>query len=147
MKMLKGVFNMMRYLPNENTVFDPMTVFDDFDQDFFGGSTTMKTDIKETENDYQVKAELPGFKKDGIHLDYNNDTLRIYANHDLTQEHKDEQGRVLRQERSSSNISRSFYLPGADADKIAATYDGGLLKLTLPKQAPETEDSHHIDIN
>lgn len=138
---------MMRYLPNENTVFDPMDVFDGFDQDFFGGSTTMKTDIKETDNDYQVKAELPGFKKDGIHVDYNNDTLRVNANHDLTKEHKDEKGRVLRQERSSSNISRSFYLPGVDQDNVKATYDGGILTLTLPKVTEDKADTHHIEID
>ncbi|WP_243676649.1 hypothetical protein [Secundilactobacillus collinoides] len=59
---------MMRYLPNENTVFDPMDVFDGFDQDFFGGSTTMKTDIKETDNDYQVKAELQDLRRTAFTL-------------------------------------------------------------------------------
>ncbi|HBF74357.1 MAG TPA: Hsp20/alpha crystallin family protein, partial [Lactobacillus sp.] len=59
----------------------------------------------------------------------------------------DEKGRVLRQERSSSNVTRSFYLPGVDEDNVKATYDGGILKLTLPKMTEDKQDSHHIAID
>ncbi|ANZ60512.1 molecular chaperone [Secundilactobacillus paracollinoides] len=141
---------MARYLINRNNEFDPMNIFNDmgnFGRNFFNGNSTMKTDINETDKGYEVKAELPGFKKDGIHLDYRDDTLRINASHDVAKEDKDEDGRVLRQERSSSNITRSFYLPGVDQDNVKATYDGGILTLTLPKVAEDQKDSHHIEID
>ncbi|KRK98886.1 molecular chaperone (small heat shock protein) [Secundilactobacillus odoratitofui DSM 19909 = JCM 15043] len=139
---------MTNYLANRNfNDLDPMNFFNDFGRKFFTDDSSMKTDIKETDADYQVNAELPGFKKDGIHLDYRDNTLRINAVHNLEKEDKDEDGRVLRQERSSSNITRSFYLPGVDQDNIKATYDGGLLKLSLPKMTEDQKDSHHISID
>ncbi|MTV82835.1 Hsp20/alpha crystallin family protein [Secundilactobacillus folii] len=140
---------MANFLANRDyNELNPMNFFNDFGnfgRQFFN-TDTMKTDIKETDKDYEVSAELPGFKKDGIHLDYRDDTLRINAVHNLDREDKDEKGHVLRQERSSSNITRSFYLPGVDKDNVKATYDGGILKLTLPKAIADKADSHHISI-
>ncbi|MTV82834.1 Hsp20/alpha crystallin family protein [Secundilactobacillus folii] len=142
---------MANFLANRDyDEMDPMNFFNDFGnfgRRFFNNNDTMKTDIKETDKSYEVSAELPGFKKDGIHLDYRDNTLRINAVHNIDREDKDEKGRVLRQERSSSNITRSFYLPGVDQDNVKATYDGGILKLTLPKLTEDKKDSHHISID
>ena len=149
-KIWKGFLNMAHYLANRDfNELDPMSFFNDFGNigKRFFSDDTMKTDIKETDADYQVSAELPGFKKDGIHLDYRDNTLRINAVHNLDREDKDADGRVLRQERSSSNITRGFYLPGVDQDSIKATYDCGILKLTLPKMTEDKQDSHHISID
>lgn len=141
---------MANYLTNRNfNDLDPMNFFNDFGnfgQKFFNNDE-MKTDIKENDQSYEVAAELPGFKKDGIHIDYRDNTLRINAVHNLDKEDKDEKGRVLRQERSSSNVTRSFYLPGVDEDNVKATYDGGILKLSLPKMTEDKQDSHHITID
>ncbi|KRK46922.1 Hsp20/alpha crystallin family protein [Secundilactobacillus kimchicus] len=141
---------MARYLANRNfDDLDPMNFFgglENFGRNFFSDNS-MKTDIKESDKDYEVSAELPGFKKDDIHLDYRDDTLRINGVHDLQRQDKDDDGRVLRQERSFSNVSRSFYLPGVDIDQVKATYDGGVLKLTLPKKATTKDDNHQISID
>ena len=80
---------MSNYLP---TVFgENLTdVFDDFDRSFFRGfgsvdralygkhaQNMMKTDVKETDNGYEVDVDLPGFKKDEIHLELSNGYLTI----------------------------------------------------------------------
>ncbi|CAI2611913.1 Acid shock protein [Apilactobacillus kunkeei] len=131
-------------------VFDPMNdFFGDFGKNFFNSvaGNQMKTDVIENEDNYVVSSELPGFKKDEIHLDYNNDTLSIHATHDLNKEDTNKEGKVLRKERTSSNIARAFYLPDIDIDNVSADYDGGILKITLPKQEVKDEEAHKININ
>lgn len=122
-------------------------------EDFFNGFgnnmanvNKMKTDVIEHDKDYQVNVELPGFKKEDIDLDYRDDTLSIHAVHDLNKESKDDNGKLLRRERTSSDVSRAFYLPNVEADQINAGYDGGILSITLPKSV-EKESKHSISIN
>ncbi|MCF6161703.1 MAG: Hsp20/alpha crystallin family protein [Furfurilactobacillus sp.] len=116
-----------------------------FDMTRHGGS--MRADVVEHDKDFEVSAELPGFKKDGIKLQYNNDTLTIQAEHENDREDKDDDGRVLRHERSYSNVNRSFYLPNVDRDNIEAHYDGGVLTIKLPKTDASEERNHDIEIN
>ena len=99
-----------------------MDVFNDFDRDFFRGfgrpehmlygknaQRMMKTDVKETDTGYELDIDLPGFKKEEIHLDLENGYLTISTEKAL--ENKEEKkGRVIRQERYSGTMSRSFYV-------------------------------------
>ncbi|GLB47375.1 18 kDa heat shock protein [Philodulcilactobacillus myokoensis] len=129
---------------------DPMdNFFGNFGKNMFNSfanSNEMKTDVVENKDNFQVTAELPGFKKDNIDLDYHDNNLNIRANHDLNKEAKDNKGNVLRKERSTSNVARSFYLPHVDFNNISASYDGGLLKITLPKESKDQRNGHSIDI-
>jgi len=131
-------------------LFNPMNFFNEvgnLGRDMFNGSDSpMKTDVVEHDKDYVVTAEMPGFKKDDIHVDYRDDTLRISGTSNTDQDTKDDQGRVLRQERSSQNVSRAFYLPNIDLKQVNAKYNEGILTLTLPKET-EAEDHHKISID
>ncbi|AKP64641.1 molecular chaperone (small heat shock protein) [Levilactobacillus koreensis JCM 16448] len=130
-------------------LFDPMNFFNEvgnLGHDMFSGDSSMKTDVVEHDKDYVVTAELPGFKKDDIHVDYRDDTLRISGKTEVNQSAKDDDGRVLRQERSSQNVARSFYLPDIDLKNVQAKYDAGILTLTLPKQT-KVDDNHEISID
>ncbi|AMV60879.1 heat shock protein Hsp20 [Pediococcus damnosus] len=130
--------------------FAPFDFYDNFGKNFFKSMTqgsSMKTDIRENEKDYEVSAELPGLKKENISLNYDNDTLTIEGKHNVNKEKKDEKGNLIRQERSFSNTSRQFYLPDIDRDKISASYDGGVLKITLPKSESKLESGKQIPIN
>lgn len=129
-----------------NDFMDPMSNFFDGLGRNMVNSSKMKTDVIENDDEFEVKAELPGFKKEDININYENDTLTIHAIHDLNKEQKDENGRLIRSERTSSDVSRSFYLPDADTDKIGAKYDGGILDIMVPKSA-EKESKHTISIN
>ena len=106
----------------------------------------MKTDVVEHDKDYVVTAELPGFKKDDIHVDYRDNTLRITGKSEVSQATKDDDGRILRQERHSQNVARSFYLPNIDLKQVKAGFTDGVLTLTLPKQA-NVADHHEINID
>lgn len=128
---------------------DPMNdFFGNFGRSLFDSVAShnqMKTDVVEHKDDYQVTSELPGFKKDDIHMDYRDNTLRIHATHNISKVAKNDKGRVLRKERSNSDVARAFYLPNVDLSKVSATYDGGLLKVTLPK-VEKDDSSHQINI-
>lgn len=153
------VLMMSTYLPavfSENL----MDVFNDFDRDFFRGfgrpehmlygknaPRMMKTDVKETEEGYEVDVDLPGFKKEEIHLELENGTLTISAEKSL--ENKEEKhGKVLRQERCSGTMSRSFYVgKNLTEEDIKAKYENGVLSLAIPKkEAPKMPEKKTICI-
>lgn len=137
---------MSTYLP---TIFGEnlMDVFDDFDRNFFRGFGNMdralygkraphmmKTDVKETENGYEVDVELPGFNKDEIHLDLNRGYLIISTEKVLEKKDENEHGRMLRQERYSGTMQRSFYVgEHITEEDVKASYENGVLHLELPK--------------
>ncbi|QTO23857.1 Hsp20/alpha crystallin family protein [Burkholderia seminalis] len=97
---------------------------------------SMKIDVTENDKAYTVNAELPGVAKDDIDVQVTGNTVSIHAKIERNNEQKDGE-RVIRRERYSGAISRSFSLSGDIDDANAkATYQDGLLSLTLPKKAP-----------
>ena len=137
---------MSTYLP---TVFGEnlMDVFDDFDRNFFRGfgnvdralygkhaRNMMKTDVKETDEGYEVDVELPGFKKDEIHLELNNGYLTISTEKGLEKDKETKKGRMLRQERYAGVMQRSFYVGEQITEEdVKASYENGVLHLLIPK--------------
>lgn len=137
---------MSNYLP---TVFGEnlMDVFDDFDRNFFRGfgnidrelygkraQNMMKTDVRETEEGYEVDVDLPGFDKDDIHLELNNGYLTISTQKTLEKTDESKKGRMLRQERCSGMMQRSFYVgEQLTEEDITASYTSGVLHITVPK--------------
>ena len=124
-----------------------MDMFNDFDRNFFRGwdrpehvlygknaSHMMKTDVKETDTGYVVDVDLPGFKKEEIHLDLQNGYLTISTEKNL--ENKEEkQGKLLRQERYTGTMQRSFYVgENLTEEDVQAKYEDGVLTVTLPKK-------------
>ena len=137
---------MSTFLP---TIFGEnlMDVFNDFDRDFFRGFSRpehmlygknaqrmMKTDVKETDEGYELDVDLPGFKKEEIHLVLENGYLTISTEKSL--ENKEEKkGKVLRQERYAGTMSRSFYVgDNVTEEDIKAKYENGVLSLSVPKK-------------
>lgn len=117
---------------------------DDFDKYFFGkknplygkhAKNMMKTDVKETDDTYEVDIDLPGFKKDEINAKLENGYLTISAAKGLDKDEKDKKGKYIRKERYAGAMSRSFYVgEGVTQDEIKAKYEDGILKLTVPKK-------------
>lgn len=96
----------------------------------------MKTDVRETENSYELDIDLPGFKKDEINVELKDGYLSINASKGLDKEQKDKEGRYIRQERYVGSCSRSFYVgDNTDAKDVSAKFEDGILKLSLPKPA------------
>lgn len=105
----------------------------------------MKTDIQETDQAYTLKADLPGFDKQNLHLNYDQGVLTVSATRDDFSDHENDQGEILMQERTSGRISRSFRLPNVDTTQIKANYESGILTIELPKTAGS--DQHEINID
>jgi hypothetical protein len=79
-----------------------------------------------------LKLAAPGLHKKDFKIEVNGNVLTVSGQKEENKE--DEKGQVTRQEYNYSSFSRSFILPGeVEQDKISASYDGGILKLVLPK--------------
>jgi HSP20 family protein len=95
----------------------------------------IKMDVKEADGKYVVKAEIPGVKKDDIHVTIDGNRVSISA--EVKHEKDEKEGeKVIRSERSYGMASRSFSLADeVDQGKVQAKYADGVLELTLPKKA------------
>lgn len=124
--------------------------FTDFDtsvNDFFERVTgnVGRTNVIETEKQYHVELLMPGAEKDKINLDIVDNVLKIsYSNQN---ENKSENGTFVRQEWSYSEFNRTFNLPeNADASQIEASYNNGVLKLSINKKHETPKLSSKIEI-
>ena len=97
----------------------------------------MKTDARETESEYEVDIDLPGFKKDEVTAELNDGYITTSAAKSLDKEKKDKKtGKYIRRERYAGSMSRSFYVgEGITQDEIAAKFEDGILQLKIPKKA------------
>ena len=95
----------------------------------------MKTDVKEKDNGYEVAIDLPGFKKDELHLELNDGYLTISAEKGLDKDEKDKNDKYIRRERYAGSMSRSFYVgENMKEEDIHAKYENGILTLDVPKE-------------
>lgn len=90
----------------------------------------MKTDITENSENYVLEIELPGFAKENITVDFENEYLTVSAE---KKESDGEKKTYIRKERSVS-CQRSYYVGDIDENKITAKYENGILYLTIPKK-------------
>ena len=140
----------MLYVPSlfsENLMDDWM---DDFESEFFGrknplygkhAKNMMKTDVKETENGYEVAVDLPGFKKDEISLELKDGYLTITASKGLDKDEEDKKGRMIRQERYAGAMSRSFYVgDGITEEDVKAKFENGVLMLDIPNKEEKPQE-------
>lgn len=96
----------------------------------------MRVDVSEKDNAYEVKADIPGVKKEDINVRIDGNVVQIDAEVNREKESKDKAGKVLRSERYWGNISRTFSLAqDVDDSKVVAKYADGVLTLELPKKA------------
>lgn len=109
----------------------------------------MSTDVKETDNGYEVSINLPGFKKEDIKAELKDGYLMIQASTDTSKEDKDEKKKYIRKERYSGSCSRSFYVGNSVSESdIKAKFDNGVLTLDIPKveKTPEVEQKRYVEI-
>lgn len=127
--------------------FDPIRAFDDMERSFFGNEgmvSTFRTDVRDTGDAFILEAELPGFSKDDLNLDIENDCLTISA--ERTQDKEEEKPNYIKRERYYGSFSRSFDVSGIDIDKIEASYDDGILTLNLPKKPELVPATRKLEI-
>ncbi len=128
----------------------PRWDFGDIDRKLYGkrAAQVMKTDVHELDGGYEVDIDLPGFKKDEISLDLENGYLSVSAAKGLKEEEKDKKGKLVRQERYTGSMQRSFYVGEALTEEdIKASFEDGVLKLSIPKKdAKHIPEKKHIAI-
>ncbi|MFL0810523.1 MAG: Hsp20/alpha crystallin family protein [Agarilytica sp.] len=105
-----------------------------------------RVDISEHEGKYEIAAELPGVKKEDIHVNLENGILSLQA--ETKQESTEEEnGKVIRQERRYGTFYRSFDLGSqVQESDIHAEFKDGVLKVIAPKVGEETSQSKRIDV-
>ncbi len=148
------MFELRPYHKNQISAWNPFSEMEDMERRLFGNDffstrdlAAFKTDITDEGDHFDLKADLPGFKKEDIRLDLDGDMLTIRAERHSEHEQKDQQGKYVCCERSYGSYSRSFDMTGIDVDGIQAAYEGGVLELTLPKLSAEKPAARQITIN
>lgn len=129
-------------------IYNPFKELEDLERSFFGRNAIadFKTDITEHEKDYVLEAELPGFKKEDINIDIDNNYLTISAERKVENEKKDDKGNLIRCERSYGSFSRSFDITGIQQENITAEYENGVLTLTMPKKEEAIPKTRRLEI-
>lgn len=108
---------------------------------------TAPVDVVEWDGEFVVIADLPGFEKADIDLRLTDNTLHIEAEH-KAEEEEFEGEHYLHRERARTDVSRTVPLPeDVDEDAVSATYENGVLTVTLPKAHAEGEEAHSISIS
>ena len=101
----------------------------------------MKTDVRETDDSYEMDIDLPGFKKDEISVELEDGYITISASKGLDKDEKDKKGNYIRQERYAGALSRSFFVGDSVANEdVKAKYENGILKLSIPKKPEKAAD-------
>ena len=116
-------------------------------RDTFGkrGANMMKTDVKQTDNGYEVAVDLPGCKKEDVQMDLNDGYLTIQAVRSHSNDEKDNKGRYVRRETFSGSCARSFYVGDVKAEDVKCKYESGVLSIEVPKaDAKKVEGPHTI---
>jgi HSP20 family protein len=102
-------------------------------------------DIAETEQTYEIRADLPGVRKEDVHVSVEQDVLTLQG--ERHHEHKEEGKRFHRVESMHGSFMRRFTLPNdADGSKISAQYEDGILTVTIPKTEAKPAKSTEIQV-
>lgn len=102
-------------------------------------------DFLERDNEFEVTAELPGLDQKDVEVKVANGALVIHGEKKMEREEKREG--MFFSERRYGSFKRSFRLPeNVDVDRIGASFEKGVLKVTLPKSAQATSEEKKIDI-
>lgn len=130
---------------------------DNFFDDFFNAparrsympTASMKCDVKELDQSYQIDMQLPGYDKDDVEVSVDKGYLTVSASHNENKEDK-EDGKYIRKECFTGSCQRSFYVGDAvKGEDISAAFNNGILSLTVPKAEAlpqnETKQLVHIE--
>ncbi len=104
----------------------------------------MRVDIREEDNRYLIEADLPGFNKEDIGIQLKDNHITISAEHNEDFEEKGDS--YLRRERRSGKLVRSFMVDNVKHDEVSASYENGVLKISLPKESNRSVREKRIDI-
>lgn len=127
--------------------FDPFRELEEMERSFFGNPSAalgFRTDVSDLGDAFRLDCELPGFKKEDIRIDIENDCLTITAERKADDETKNTN--FIKRERYYGSYTRCFDVSGVEVDGIEAQYDNGILTLTMPKRPELRPVSRKLEI-
>ena len=142
---------MFELIPFERTLrsmnsFYPYRQVSDMRRSFVNSASALfRTDVSDVGEAYRLEAELPGFNKEDININIEDERMTISV--ERKSDSEDNKPNYMRRERFYGSYSRSFDLSGIDADNISASYADGILTLNLPKRAEEVPASRRLEIS
>ncbi len=129
---------------NDFDLFDPF-----FEDDFFRGTKRphqdfLKCDVIENDKDYELIMDVPGLKKENVHIDLEDGNLTISV--ETVTENDEEKKNYVRKERRAFQSERSFYVGNVKEADIKAKLENGELHITIPKEEEEVVNKKTIEI-
>ena len=134
-------------LRNNTPIRSIFDIFNDdfFNDDFFKKESVPSANISENSNEFSIEVAAPGYKKDSFNIEIKDDYLKISSKNELSKEDKND--KYHRREFSYSSFERSFYLPeDINAEDIKASYNEGILNISIPKKQKIESKSKVIEI-
>ncbi|MCZ2083094.1 MAG: Hsp20/alpha crystallin family protein [Flavobacteriales bacterium] len=141
----------MNNLSRRNSFFDDFFTKDlmDFNRRPFAENslTIPSVNVKEEENGFEIQVAAPGIKKQDFKINLDRNVLRISSENKSENEEVDKDGKFTRREFNYSSFSRSFTLPEmVETDKIEATYEDGILKVSVLNKEIQSPTLKTIEI-
>jgi len=136
------------------SVYNPYRSIEDMGRKFLSDSLnfftdnrgSFRVDLSDQGDSYLLEADLPGFEKENIRIDLENETLTITAERHSAYEDEAQQDKYIRCERAFGSFTRSFDMSSVDTDKIQAKYTDGVLRLALPKKAEVLPQTRRVEL-
>lgn len=124
---------LVRQLANDNTLPSLFNTFFGDENAFRAPVSRPAVNVKETDDAFELSIAAPGLKKDDFKINLHNRNLTISS--EVKEKHEEENENFSRKEFSFSSFTRSFFLPkSANEDAVQATYEDGILKVTIAKK-------------
>ena len=131
--MLNYFLNPVRKYDTERSFFD-----DFFSPEVVAGK--MKTDVTETETEYKFDIELPGYAKENVQVTVDDGYMTVSATNTENKETK--KNNYVSRERYTGSVSRSWYVGDVDLSSIKASFNNGILNISVPKEQIKKEKSY-----
>lgn len=107
---------------------------------------SVPVDLLDRGDEFEVQVDLPGYQREEIDVQLTENALRVSA--ERAEDIEATEGEFLRRERSRRSASRSLRLPEpVDEEGANATYENGVLTVTLPKRGPQGDEGTDIPVN
>ena len=116
-----------------------------FERGWLTDTGGIRSDLKETDAAYVLEAEMPGFKKENISVEWADGRLMVSAKQE--EEKKEEKENFIKRERYYGEVSRRYRVEGINENEITAEYKDGVLKVNMPKAEPTTTAKAKINID
>ncbi len=135
---------MLSLLKKDRDFFD--SLFDELRATPFGNDVSMRTDIKENDQGYELAIEMPGFDKQDVKVSLNDGYLLVEAERKNETNQNDPKGKFIKRERYYGVMRRSFYVGDVHLEDIKGSFDKGVLTIVIPRESKKIETKKYLEL-